>query len=371
MSALHVQVSHRRGDFRLALDHRLPDKGVTALLGPSGSGKSTVLRMIAGLERPLEGSIRCGDELWFDAGRRIHLPPQRRRVGFVFQDYALFAHLTVAENVGYGLPRASRAPQVKRWLERLHLTPYAQRYPHQLSGGQRQRVALARALAPEPDVLLLDEPFSAVDANLRHHLREELLDTVSVLQRPVVLVTHDLDDARYLADRVGVIVDGALLRCGKTLDVFADPGSRAVALVLGWRNFLPVRSIAGRRVAGGWGELDLEQEPSVDTAWLGIRPEHVQMGREGLSARIERITELGAVRGVTCRLQDGTAVHLQRPWDAPLPAPGEGVRLRLPPAQLRALPESGTMRASGGDSAPAVEPCRGGSPVALTAEGEG
>ncbi|MEJ2059345.1 MAG: ABC transporter ATP-binding protein [Gammaproteobacteria bacterium] len=341
MNMLHVNVDHRRGDFYLRFDHSLPSRGVTALLGPSGSGKSTVLRMIAGLERPQAGCIRHGDTVWCDAANRVHLPPQRRRVGFVFQDYALFAHRTVAGNVGYGLSRPGRDERVNRWLERLHLERYAQRYPHQLSGGQRQRVALARALAPEPDVLLLDEPFSAVDRALRDHLRQELLDTVSALQCPVVLVTHDLDDARYVADRVGVLVDGHLARFGATAEVLADPGSHAVAEVLGWRNLLPVHVIEGRRVGGAWGMLELDGEPEVDTAWLGIRPEHVQLVQEagGLPAHIERITELGAVRDVLCRLQDGTALHVQRPWDMPVPAPGEPVRLHLPSRYLRPLPQ--------------------------------
>lgn len=343
MTGIDLQVALRRGDFQLGLSCNIPATGVTALLGPSGSGKSTVLRMIAGLQRPHGGRIACEDTIWFDAARGVHVPIQRRHIGFVFQDYALFGHLTVAENVAYGLPRARRKQTVERWLRRLHLSGYADRYPGQLSGGQRQRVALARALAPEPHVLLLDEPFSAVDATLRRHLRQELLETVTSLRRPVVLVSHDLDDARYLADRVGVLVDGQLLRWGATTEVFTDPGCRAVAEVLGWSNFLPVRSITGQRVAGGWGELDLLQEPSVDTAWIGIRPEHVQLASStapGLPAVIERITELGAVRGLQCRLSDDTCIHVQRPWDAPLPAPGEAVRLVLPCSQMRALPQA-------------------------------
>jgi ABC-type sulfate/molybdate transport systems ATPase subunit len=343
MTAIDLQVGLRRGDFQLALRCNIPAEGVTALLGPSGSGKSTVLRMIAGLQRPQDGRIVYGGRVWFDGARGVHVPTQRRRIGFVFQDYALFGHLTVAENVAYGLPRAQRRQTVARWLQRLHLAGYADRYPDHLSGGQRQRVALARALAPQPEVLLLDEPFSAVDATLRRHLRQELLETVTSMRRPVVLVSHDLDDARYLADRVGVVVDGRLLRWGPTAAVFTDPGCRAVAEVVGWSNFLPVRSMSGRRVAGAWGELDLEQEPTVDTAWVGIRPEHVQLAPAtgaGLPAVIERITELGAVRSLQCRLRDDTVVYVQRPWDVPLPAPGEQVRLRLAPSHVRALPQA-------------------------------
>lgn len=341
MNELQVRVEYVRGAFHARFDGLLPARGITALLGPSGGGKSTILRMIAGLERPGAGRIAYGDTLWYDGAQRVHIPPQQRRVGMLFQDYGLFAHLTVADNVGYGLPRRVRAARVARWLERLHLAPYAQRYPQQLSGGQRQRVALARALAPQPQVLLLDEPFSALDVTLRHRLRQELLDNVANLDCPVLLVTHDLDDARYLANQVGVLVDGKLLRWGATDDVLAEPGSRAVAEVLGWRNFLPVHTLSGRRIGAPWGQVQLEREPTVDTAWLGIRPEHVRFAHRteaAVPAHIERIVELGGVRELLCQLTDGTAIYVHRPWDKPVPAAGESVRLHLPPRYLRPLP---------------------------------
>ncbi len=147
MSGLHVDVLIQRGKFRMDFRLLIPATGITALLGPSGSGKSTVLRAMAGLERPVGGRIAHADEVWFDAAERICLPPQKRHVGMVFQDYALFDDKTVAKNVAYGLPKARREQRVSEWLERLHLSPYAERYPRQLSGGQRQRVALARVVA--------------------------------------------------------------------------------------------------------------------------------------------------------------------------------------------------------------------------------
>lgn len=367
--SLQTQVSYRRGDFHLRFELGFPAGGVTALLGPSGSGKSTLLRLIAGLERPQAGRIRHGDTLWFDSDRAIHLPPRRRRVGFVFQDYALFDHLTVTANVGYGLPRAQRAVAVGRWLERLDLSACARRYPHQLSGGQRQRVALARALAPKPEVLLLDEPFSAVDGPLRQTLRAELQQVLAGAARSVVLVSHDLEDARHLADQVGVLVDGRLERFGSTVEVFAHPGSGAAARVLGWCNLLAVQSSAGPHVTGAWGEVTLDCTPPAGTAWLGVRPEHLRVdrpGRVGLSARIDRIIECGAVRSIQCRLADDSRVEVHRPWDEPLPAPGEAVTLVPLGAGLQALPESAALHHEAphpGGAAAELSPADGRTPL--------
>ncbi len=343
MSGLNVDVLMQRGKFRMDFRLMIPATGITALLGPSGSGKSTVLRAIAGLERPVGGHIAHAEETWFDAAERVCLPPQKRHVGMVFQDYALFDDKTVAKNVAYGLPKARREERVSEWLERLHLSPYAERYPKQLSGGQRQRVALARALATEPEILLLDEPFSAVDVTLRQHLRRQLQEAVANVNRPVVMVTHDLDDVRYLADYVGVLANGELQRFGPIAEVFADPASRAAAEVLGWQNFLPVHSITGTRVGGPWGAVELDVEPSPNADWLGIRSEHLRIAtpeQEGIEAQVLRISELGAVREVECQSDNGTRFYLQRPWDEPLPVSGTRVRLHLPRRYLIPLEET-------------------------------
>ena len=340
MSGHQIRLAFARGSFRLCLELDLPMSGVTAILGPSGSGKSTLVRLIAGLEQAQQGLIQIGGRPWLDTERRVHLPPQKRGVGMVFQDYALFTNMTVAANIGYGLPRKGRKGAVQEWIERLHLTGLEERFPHQLSGGQKQRVALARALAREPDLLLLDEPLSAVDAYLRQRLRDQLLTVVSTLDQPVIMVTHDLDEARHLADRIGVMVDGRMHRFGPTAEVFDDPRDLQSARVLGWRNLLPVTWIEHGGVGGDWGRLTLARDPSPDIAWLGIRPEHLRIvdpGAMGLEARAVRVRELGAVRELQCRLADGTPVYLQRPWNEPLPAPGEHLRLGLPPQHLRAL----------------------------------
>jgi molybdate transport system ATP-binding protein len=200
-----------------------------ALVGPSGAGKTTVLRAIAGLHRPDRGRIALGDATWFDAASRVNVPPDRRPVGLVFQEYALFPHLTVRANVAFG---AGGAP-VDALLERLRIRALADARPDALSGGERQRVALARALAREPRVLLLDEPLSALDAHTRTHVRGELQDVLATLALPTLLVTHDFGDAAALADRVGVIVEGRLRQLATPAELLAHPADAFVAAFTG------------------------------------------------------------------------------------------------------------------------------------------
>ncbi len=341
MNALTIQAQLMRGSFRLDVDLEIPGKGVTAILGPSGSGKSSLLRLIAGLERPQQGRLYVGETAWVDSSRQICIPPQQRRVGVVFQDYALFEHMTVEQNIAYGVVKQERTAAVRHWIERLQLQGMEQRYPAQLSGGQRQRVALARALAPQPDILLLDEPFSAVDAHLRQTLRNQIKQLIHDLQQPVLIISHDLEDVRYMADHVGIMIDGRIRSFGDAAGVFEQPCSYEVARVLGWRNFLPVRSLQHFMVSGGWGSIELGKEVPVDTFCLAIRPEHVRLGinRKGISATVVQVTELGAVRELACRLQDGSTLILHRPWNEPLPAEGTEVHLHFPLQHLRALPE--------------------------------
>ncbi len=350
MSAVYADVLFKRQNFQLNVKLKISGRGVTALLGPSGSGKTTLLRALAGLERPRRGQIYHNDEVWFDSQKGVFVPPQRRGVGVVFQDYTLFPHMTVAENLGYGLPRKIRDQKANEWLTRLHLRKFAQRYPHQLSGGQRQRVALARVLARDPGVLLLDEPFSALDMSCRHHLHDELQRVLEGVSCPVLVVTHDIDEARYLADQVGVLVDGRLERFGDTADVFCKPHSKAVAQVLGWRNFLPVERILRGWATGGWGCIDLDHDSIITGnelagCYLAIRPEHVALATnstQGISAHVRRITDMGAIRAVECVLSDGTLIHMHRPWDAPVPAQNSLIRLHLPMQHVQVLSEHST-----------------------------
>lgn len=203
-----------------------------ALLGPSGCGKTTLLRLIAGLEQPATGEITIGDTAV--AGEKVWVPPEKRRVGMVFQDWALFPHLNIGANVGYGLARSERSgPGVTRALERVGLADLADRMPATLSGGQQQRVALARALAPEPDVLLLDEPFSNLDSSLRVEVRTEVHRLLHDIGITAVFVTHDQEEAFVLGDRIAVMRGGEVVQVDTPQGLYTAPADRAVAEFVG------------------------------------------------------------------------------------------------------------------------------------------
>jgi len=223
VDALHVSLAHPLRSFRLTLELEVGAETV-ALVGPSGAGKTSVLRAIAGLLRPKQGRIALGRDVWLDGEAGIDVPPERRSVGLVFQEYALFPHMTVAENVAYG--GRGRAEEL---LELLDIASLRAVRPGELSGGERQRVALARALARDPDVLLLDEPLAALDSHTRARVRAELGDLLARLGLPTLLVTHDFQDAAALAERVGVIVDGRIVQVGSPAELIAGPTSPFVA----------------------------------------------------------------------------------------------------------------------------------------------
>lgn len=250
-----------------------------ALLGPSGCGKTTALRLIAGFERPDRGLIEIGGERVADAddptGR--WLPPEGRRVGMVFQDYALFPHLSVARNVAFGLPRSTRDRdrRVNAALEMVGLGGLGGRTPDQLSGGQQQRVALARALAPEPEIILLDEPFSNLDAELRSSVREEVRQILRDAGATAILVTHDQEEALSIADRVAVLLDGRIVQAGPPEALYHRPASREIADFIGDAQFLP-GSATGRRALTALGDIPLHgsHEGPVDVL---IRPEMLRL----------------------------------------------------------------------------------------------
>jgi molybdate transport system ATP-binding protein len=220
---LQVKVSVRmKSGFALDVAFDVPP-GVTVLFGPSGSGKSTTLSAIAGLVRPAEGRITLGDEVWLDSPKGIYVPVQRRRVAFVFQTLALFPHMTALDNVAYGMARSldrpARAARAVAMLERLRVAHLFDRKPHSFSGGEAQRVALARALATSPRVILLDEPFSALDRELRIELIADLRDTIRELDVPVLFVTHHRQEARALGDRLVLLEGGRVQRIGKVAEL--------------------------------------------------------------------------------------------------------------------------------------------------------
>jgi molybdate transport system ATP-binding protein len=218
-------------ELRIGLDPPV----VTVLFGPSGAGKTTILRVLAGLERSANSVIHFGRETWADSSIGVFIPAQRRRIGFLFQDYALFSHLTVAGNIRYGLRGLSANDQRHRaseLLERFQLQDLAARYPDQLSGGQKQRVALARTLAPQPRLLLLDEPLSALDGPTREALRGELRNLLASLGIPVLLVTHDRLEALALGDEIAIVYEGRIVQHASIEEVFRRPITPAVAKIV-------------------------------------------------------------------------------------------------------------------------------------------
>jgi iron(III) transport system ATP-binding protein len=247
-----------------------------AVLGPSGCGKTTLLRTIAGFERPDAGSVVVGDEVVAGSGRFV--PPERRRIGMVFQDYALFPHLTVRANVAFGLaarPRDERDPVTLRTLELVGLQHKADRYPHELSGGERQRVALARAMAPGPALVLLDEPFSSLDASLRAGLRREVELILRDAEATALLVTHDQEEALSLADRLAVMREGRIVQVGAPEEVYVRPASRWAAQFVGEVNVLS--GVAhGSGVETELGVFDL-RAPASGSVHVAVRPEQLEL----------------------------------------------------------------------------------------------
>lgn len=229
------------------LGHTLDGFAVGALFGPSGCGKTTILRCLAGLERPDEGRIQFGDEVWFDSERKINLPPQARGVGYLFQDYALFPHLSVEQNIAYGLKGLSkeqRTKEVERLLRFFELEGLSDRMPNEISGGQQQRVALARALILKPRLLLLDEPLSALDSPTRDKLRPELQRYLREFHTPTVLVSHDRHEVLSLADHLVVLEAGTVLQSGPTPYLFSRPANLSVARIVGVDTVTPARVVS-------------------------------------------------------------------------------------------------------------------------------
>ena len=313
------------------------DRGETvALLGPSGCGKTTLLRLIAGFEAPDAGAIRVGSRTMSDG--RTFVPPEERRIGFVFQDYALFPHLDVLGNVAFGLAGltgAERRARAREVLDLVGLTVFARRYPGQLSGGQQQRVALARALAPGPDVILLDEPFSNLDAALREGTRQEVRRILERSGATTILVTHDQEEAMTFADRLAVMRAGRLEQQGAPEDTYLAPHTAFVAGFLGRTNLLRGEADGGS-VRTRLGELRLTREAHGQVL-VSLRPEDLSLrprdaaADEGLPVVVTERTFQGHDMIFRCRL-DGDAEASEEGWvvrtgpGAPL-RPGEPARL--------------------------------------------
>ena len=301
-----------------------------ALLGPSGCGKTTLLRLIAGFERPDAGEIAIEDRPV--AGPGTFVPPERRRVGMVFQDYALFPHLTVSENVGFGVRSGDRPARVVELLRLVGLAGYERRYPHELSGGEQQRVALARALAPRPSVVLLDEPWSNIDPLLRAAMREELAEILRAIEVTVLFVTHDREEAFSIADRIALMRGGRIVQSGAPEDIYFAPSDRWVAGFVGEGNFVRgkldgglVETLLGRfpvEKANGAREVEILVRPEL----LELRPDPAGSG-EVVAREFRGHDVLYRVR-----LADGSIVVSQRPSTEVIPF---GARVAFHPHDRR------------------------------------
>ncbi len=344
-SRLEVAIRKQLDGFTLDVQWSAGD-GVAALFGPSGAGKTLTLQCLAGLVRPDAGRIVMGGEVLFDSEAGVDVPPQRRRLGYVFQGYALFPHLTVRSNVGFGLRGRDRAERRRREdevLARLGLETLADRYPRELSGGQRQRVALGRALAPDPALLLLDEPLSALDLPLRQALRDDLGGILADWGIAAVLVTHDLTEAYRLGDHIVVYEEGRVIQAAPRTELLWQPSSRSVARIMGIRNLMQGVTLKATpdRIQFRWRGQVLEAVNSPTRSYLPapdtplaffIRPEYVRLLRKDrggvdgahhmnlMSGTVVREVDLGTTWTLFLRL-DEPGTPAQGDYDLELEVP--------------------------------------------------
>lgn len=281
--SLIVDIHRDLGSFRLDAAFEA-DSGVTCLLGASGCGKSMTLKCIAGIEKPDTGHIELDGRVLYDSEKQINLPPQKRRVGYLFQNYALFPNMTVRQNILCGLcrerDRSVKGQRLREMLRMLQLEGLENHKPHQLSGGQQQRVALARILVSDPQLLLLDEPFSALDGHLRDSLKIELRDLLQRFGHEVLMVTHDRTEAYNMAGRIAVMDAGRLLTVRPTKELFADPGSVQAAVLTGCKNIVPARKAGEYEVeVPDWGiRLQTAQAVGDGLTAIGIRAHYFNPG---------------------------------------------------------------------------------------------
>jgi iron(III) transport system ATP-binding protein len=291
---------------------------VVCLLGPSGCGKTTVLRLVAGLERLQRGRITLNGVSVADGS--ADLPPERRNVGFLFQDYALFPHLTVAENVEFGLqrlPAADRRRRVGEALELVVMSDYGARYPHELSGGQQQRVALARSLAPKPPLVLLDEPFSGLDARMRDTVRDHTLHALKQSGAAALMVTHDAEEAMFMGDRIAVMRQGRLVQFGAPVELYCHPKTTFVTEFFGEVNRL-LGTVRDGAVATPFGDLETRNMADGTDVEILIRPEALRLApiHEGLDPKravtVIASRMLGRTSLIHLRIRrgDGEDLHL-------------------------------------------------------------
>jgi iron(III) transport system ATP-binding protein len=333
LTVTDLHAHHGSNQVLRGVDLTVQDGQLACVLGPSGCGKSTLLRIVAGFHPATTGTVTVGDRLLDDGRRRERA--EKRRIGFVPQDGALFPHLTAAANIGFGLPRTERATRVPELLGLVGLAGLGDRHPHQLSGGQQQRVALARALAPRPDLLLLDEPFSALDAALRVELRTEVATALRTAGATAILVTHDVDEALAFADVIAVMRDGRIAQSGTPDDLFHRPVDAHVARALGEANLVPALFADGQAdTCFGPLTLTVTTAAAAETGQVLLRPRQLRLLEEGASQDgLPATVAATQFRGHDHRVAlaptaaGGRPQHLIAYTDTPPPPVGSDVRV--------------------------------------------
>ncbi len=321
---LDMDITKKMGSFRLKIALQGELKSRIGLLGASGAGKSMTLKCIAGIEKPDAGHIRLGERVLFDSERKLFLPPRKRKIGYLFQNYALFPHMTIEENIGLAMPekdKEKRAAVISGLLESFQLAGMEKRLPGQISGGQQQRVALARILASEPDMILLDEPFSALDSHLREGMERLLRESLSGYNGPVLYVSHSRDEMFRLTEQVCVLQQGVGVHFAPTGEVFENPTVREAALLTGCKNISKIEKKDAHTVYVPEWQMTLttSQEVTEDIAYVAIRAHHIKAatGSENCNvypAEVLTLQEMPFHFDVTVRIK-GT--------------PGEGLWMKL------------------------------------------
>ncbi len=348
MSGLHLRaISHAFGSNQVLnnVSVSVAPGELVCLLGPSGCGKTTLLRIAAGLETLQSGQVEIGGELVADADRHLNLPPEKRGVGLMFQDYALFPHLTIQENISFGVTKKDRSAHqstIAKNMANMGISGYAEAYPHTLSGGQQQRVALLRALAPGPNVLLLDEPFSGLDVTRRAQVRTETLRTIKDTGVGTLMVTHDPEEAMFMADRILVMNEGQVLQDGSPTDLYFHPHDQFVTELFG-----PVNEFTGvvknNLVKTSVGEFPISGYNDGTELSFFIRPEGFLINQAigNISMKVITARPLGRSSVVMMELDDGTSIEARIPGVV-LPEAGSSVSVSIRPEQIHYFPKQQT-----------------------------
>ena len=298
--SLIVDIEKDFGSFSLKVNIE-QENGVLGFLGESGCGKSMTLKCIAGIVKPDKGKIILNGRVLFDSEKKINLPPQERKIGYLFQNYALFPHMTIKENIEIGLQNLSKSEKdktTKQYLKKMKLEGFESRYPHQLSGGQKQRIAFARALACNPDILILDEPFSALDYHLKSNMENELIEIIKEFSGHIVYVTHDISECYRICDDIVVFSKGLGINKRSKDELFKHPMSMTEAVITGCKNISEIEVIDDNKVfAKDWCiECTLSQKLIDNAKYVGIRAHHMRIIENNLQFSRENLFELSVVK---------------------------------------------------------------------------